>query len=919
MGITILRKEFLQNPREREDIEKLLREVQNVYSNTKNDVKIVVEPTIPTLTKDGPELVTGRPDLLILKDGVLIIVEYKAWKGEEILANLDYMAPWKIRNASGIEVPYGDNQKPPHMQLLDYSDQLAYYIEGRYHSECSSTSFKKSPRVLVYAWIVTQRDSVITDETENDAYVNGFFKSKRFAMFPANEFVNRLRYVQNKDDRAIEIFNDIVRINKPDLVTDLRDLFIERTEYQEEVQCRIPGLDRLLNGTEEEMERGMQIARDFNLRVYADEIFQVWTNSKDVLRRRTAMLTLMNWEWKQTAMNVMLEESLSSGQDELIDLSLEYFNVRGGEAKFLPPLLKLLDNKEWKDKDKVLNALVHLNSGKVPDILISRYEKINSPPLLRMAEFVEKDMRDSKIFRDKTEVEKEIERKHYWHKESLHVWIENCPECRKECRREIYLNRKATALSILKALGSVHSDKSPEFLKGFLKDSLHSIEGLSKSEGENRLWSERRELVMSLVEAATRALIELHDTSASPIVMKLIESMEGDDKDKFIGYYCDLAGKESIDALLRYTKSDDEWISAKAVQALADMKAKESFDELFDLLASNGELSNKKWLPEELVKALILLDPKRYEIRCLRQLKRTDVSIEWKAFVLREGFYIVASRDSIEPLFQLMKEKSLREICIGILTSLNGTYPKDVKDGIERYLDASSTRDKIDSFYIQSDYYETNPELFFDHELEYPKELLPFIFYTYVKSKRSNRVRKFLTSKDEKVRLIAWDALKGHETWEGNWKVFSTDEGAGEGEMIVIDDTILFRRGSSIEPISSGQVKTCKILGMDGLNEVLDIKYVENGIEYRRLLYSEHAIFDSQYERIISVFGTVKAEDLPEDHYLDWYIWNSELFRTATQTRPALFGVGGDERYYRHPSCRIREQECNIDVFGGAS
>lgn len=916
MGVTVFRKGLLKIPEERKDIEKLLKEIINVFSNTKNDIRIILEPTIPTLTKKGPVLVTGKPDLLILKDGVLVIVEYKAWKGEEILANLAYGIPWKIRNVDGAKIPYGDEQNPPHEQLLGYNDRLVEYIKKKYPSNRPRDLQQKYPGVSIFAWVVTKRDSVITDETEENSHFNGLFGSVRFDMFPANEFLDKLKYLGDRNDRASEVFDDIVRINKPVLVTDLRNLFIDRTEYQEEVQCRIPGLEVLLNGTEEEMERGMQIARDFNLRIYADEIFQIWKNSKNVLRRRTAMLTLINWEWKQTAIDSMLEESLSSGQDKLIDLSLEYFNVRGGEAKFLPPLLKLLESRNWKDKDKVLNALVRLNSREVPDILITRFEKTNSPPLLRMAESVEKDRRDSRIFRDRTEEEKGIERKHRFHKEFLQEWVENCPECRRECRGEIYSDRKTTALSIIKALGSVHSNKSPEFLRRFLTDLLQSIEALRKSDEENRYGSEPRYLVMSLAETATRSLIELHDTSASPVVMKLIESIADDDKDKFIRYYCDLAGKESIDALLRYTKSDDEWISAKAVQALADMKAKEKFDELFDLLANNGKLSNKKWLPKELVKALILLDPKRCEIRCLRQLMRADVSIEWKAFVLREGFYTVASRDSIEPLFRLMKDKRLREICVDILTLLYGSYPKDVRDGIERYLEPSSARDKIDSFYIQSDYYETNPEVFFDHELEYSEEQLRFILYTYVKSKRSNRVRKFLKSKDEKVRLIAWDTLKANERWEGNWKVFSTDEGAGESEMIVIDNTIILRRGSSIEQISSGQVKTCKILMMDGLNKVLEIKYVENGVEYRRLLFSEDAIFDSQYERIISVFGTVKTEDLPEDHYLDWYIWNSELFRTGPKTRLALLDVSIYEWYYRHTSCKIREQECNTDVFG---
>ena len=916
MAVKIYRKGFLGTEAEREQAEELLREIQTQFEKLKVDLRILVEPTIPAITANGPELLGNKPDLVILKDGFLVIVELKNWKGE-VFANLAPGKVWEVDSGSGRSIPYGDYQLPPHQQALNYNDQLSHYMYNKFKTPNSGPISKADLGVTLYTWVITARDSAITDETEKDADVNGFFKSKRFKMFPINELPSALRRLVGDNSKGAEVFDDIVNLNSAKPINDLMYLFADREEYEREVQYEIPGIVKLFKGNEEEMARSLQLTREFNMRNYSKEVLQVWKRSTNAQTRRTSMVTLINWGLDQNTIDSMLEEALSSTIEPLVDLSLEYFIVRSGGPKFLDSLTNLLDNDKIKNKEKVLEALARINSPKLPTVLISIYRSLNSPPLLDLAKAIERDHRDSDQSVRLERVESKTKRRHYIHRDFLHTRLKKCSECQRECRSEIYQNRAQLALSIVNALGKIRSWESSDFLRSLLKELTSSVKDMKKTEEYGNCLSTPMLICTKLAEATAISLLELQDRGAAPLVMDLIGAVDEDERGRYVNIYCGLAGPESLDVLIDYAKSSDEWTAAKAIKAIGDLRAEEAFDDLFGILSKSGSSNKKGAVNRALCDVLSELNPTRYETLCLGRLMDDKVPLAWKEMVLKHGFVTAASRHSIEPLFKLM-DGGLRTDCVNALSYLYKSYPKEVKNGVEKYLGTTSEEDRADAFRILYEYYASELEQLFDHESEFPEDVLWSIFYIYQKSNRTNRVRKFLWSENKKAREDAWDILSSEYKWLGEWGIFSVDRGTEQSELVIDGSNLLFKYGSKIEEITPDSVTRCRKVTLDGLNNAVELNYCRNE-HNRRILICHGDRGRDLYAEIMDAIGSKPIEDSDDAYLLDWYIWDTKIFPVKKEQISRQLSRPSMEFYHEFASCKIRTIECTMDSFNEVS
>ena len=84
---------------ERDQMTRLIGYLKREFTNRNEDCTLIIEPHIP-VNFDG-QLVDNKPDALILKDNMLILIEMKGYKGE-IIADCSIGGIWKTKEGAAL-------------------------------------------------------------------------------------------------------------------------------------------------------------------------------------------------------------------------------------------------------------------------------------------------------------------------------------------------------------------------------------------------------------------------------------------------------------------------------------------------------------------------------------------------------------------------------------------------------------------------------------------------------------------------------------------------------------------------------------------------------------------------------------------------------------------------------------------------
>ena len=148
---------MMKNHREREMMKTLVNDLIQRFSDF-DDCTILVEPEF----KDEEFGISLKPDCIIFKDNIFIILELKSWLGEFEIDIEDHV--WEAIGNCELQYYIDKLDEKPDSQVIRYSRAFKELILSKYHKEIQPDKFQKlilKEGEKTVQWAIVLREYVI--------------------------------------------------------------------------------------------------------------------------------------------------------------------------------------------------------------------------------------------------------------------------------------------------------------------------------------------------------------------------------------------------------------------------------------------------------------------------------------------------------------------------------------------------------------------------------------------------------------------------------------------------------------------------------------------------------------------------------------------------------------------------------------
>jgi Nuclease-related domain/PBS lyase HEAT-like repeat len=719
MPFLIYRCGYLSEEHERIQMGRLLGYLEQGFAGRNEDCAIIIEPTIPFGENET------KPDAIIVKDNVFVLIDLKAFEGD-IIADCSYGGVWRSKDGQQLADRNPFSQSGYHrFALLDFL-RAGFVNSGNAPRWALTDDYATDDwiRRHVQSWIITaeaSRPTVTGVDTR---------KFPSFKVIPVESVANSLILIRSPQPLMgltdFRHFLDKLNATRTNRSEWLRGALVEVEDQNSFQGMNAQVTSWIDSGQHGEITRALSRIREMDLKVHVNDVVRICRDKRFADLRKEALLILIDWRYG--ALGKILDEALRDPEAGIVKFALEYL-AGDFHAEASATLLKMLNVGPSE-----LNVLV------IKAIAASGQESACLP----LWEFVQKNLVGTPF-------------------KNFQRWFERAERSMsgdgKKYEEFSQLDRKRLALleltrTAIQALGDLNCRSSIRWLKT-------TVDGPTSIGFESNDYNVLQEIgsdYYSIFASACESLakIGISDSSVRDLLLKRLGASPEVYQDCIIRALGNLGDEAAAPALLQFIRKKKEPVDEDpydplydvAVSALSKLRSVEAFDKLKMFYLEDPLSNSGRWTGE----ALENMDRKKFEKLLLASLASEGISNKNKEEFLR-ALLPIASLDSADALFSLLSNPRLSDFASWILSNLS--KDDSVFKRAMALTDSPDPVEKAGAISVLSDYYIANP-----HELERfeslsasaPVEVRRVVAALYSASKCRERILRYAADADPLVR-----------------------------------------------------------------------------------------------------------------------------------------------------------------------
>lgn len=350
MVFTLYKAGSLGDGKEREQMDQLIRSLNETFQNRPENCRLIIEPKIPYQIDNIKFYKT--PDAIVIKDSVICVIDIKNYYGE-IIADCQLGELWK--NAKGDIIQPWNSKSNPFTQATEYHELIINFL-----SENIFSNEKKWSKQNVFSWIVTGEASTIKINGINQRE-NGFFK-----VIPLDDF-SRTLSIQGTDYKATsENIEKIIKIFEAQKVPIYEWFRVDATEIDIPSKPLVNKITFWMNSDISNNHlKALKYIQELELIQHKRQVLSCFNSSPYEKIRQESLMTLINWQ--DISLGAVFTDALSDSSDSIVNFSLEYLSKYGYPECFdkLHEMLNYISDHHISKVIKAITKSGHKQSGKI--------------------------------------------------------------------------------------------------------------------------------------------------------------------------------------------------------------------------------------------------------------------------------------------------------------------------------------------------------------------------------------------------------------------------------------------------------------------------------------------------------------------------------------------------------------------------
>lgn len=615
MGFRIYKAGNLSKPHEREQMNKLVQYLEREFTNRKEDCTLVIEPYIPAKLRDGNSY-RNKPDALIIKDNVFVLLELKNWTGR-IIADCRREAFWKKDDRPLSE-------RNPFSQAFGHRHSLIDYLILNFVKNSYAPSWSRGDNYSQGEWIASNVDSwVITAENSVIQSIGTEPQSASwFRVMSLEELPNALSMHNCEPILSPSEMNRFIESLGAQLV-HTKDWYRGQITNSSVYVGLIPKIVELIKSEQtDDIISGLKYIKELELNQHIGHVIECWHNKESAQVRQEALSILVDWSYDK--LGIVLNEALNDPQARIVWFALDYL-TKYGYVEPVCTLQKYLETGVTKAKVDAIKGIEISGSPAAQAILLNYANAIlSNKPFVKFQDWKQKYEEHYKKVMARQE-DKEYER--------------------LETERVDLLETSTAAIN---ALGNLSCKQCiPMLMKvidspvdfGFPTNDYQELMSFQFS-------------YFSLFESAVKAIgkLGIGDLQVTQLLINKLKTAPEDFQPYLIQALGMLGDKSAESAIIPFVENPDSYYFYEAAVALSKMRSTASFEYLSKAFLAHSRHHSESYLE----KALANIDPRRFEKLLRQQINIKKDSDDEKRRLLW-SLSPVVSLDSAPMLFSLLK------------------------------------------------------------------------------------------------------------------------------------------------------------------------------------------------------------------------------------------------------------------------
>ena len=747
---------------ERVQTDRLIGYLKREFANRNEDCSIIIEPRIPE--NFNGVIIDRKPDALILKDNMLILIEMKGFNGK-IIADCNMGGIWRTKRGT----PLHQKNRNPFLQAQSYRKLLITHLYENFSKKMflpGNSRNKDFIRGLIAQHV---RSWVITEEASQPVLTGIATKRQLwFKLLPLNKLAQSLVFFRNEPFLPPEEQKRFIKSLKAELVHS--DKWFRGSITESPISdLLIPKItDWIESGNHDDISRALTSIQELDLKNHVNHVVECWHNNLYPDLRKQALLILIDWQYEKVGS--ILNEALNDDSPDIAWFALNYLS-KYGYAETLPTLTDIL--RKGPQKAQVIAVKAIANSGVNSSCAILfdfAKELLANKPFEPFQNWIEQ-IKNNSALRTKGVKDEEFAK-----------------------LQQKKANLSELSITVIRALGTLGCKESIPWIKriidkpselGFETDDYQGLQfipgyfGIFESACES----------LGMLGIGNKPLVEL-------FISKLEKAQE-DFQQCIIQTLGNIGNLNAESALIPFVADRKNFLFYDSVLALSRLRSQKAFKliakaYLHNPLDRNGRLAEQ---------ALAKIAPPRFEGLLLEQIVDMNNSDEQKALFLR-ALLPVASLRSAPVLFSLLENEELSYYSTWILGNLSNN-----SEVFKRAMELTQSKiptEQAHGISILDDYFMENLEKLEKFKpKDAPVEVRRIISSIYYAADARTKLLEYANDADQFVRDNVFFKIASDEMFwgccfvVGHWGAHSRCEIAIDKEVLAIklpDEVLLLSK-----------------------------------------------------------------------------------------------------------------------------
>ena len=712
----------------------LLGYLESEFEQRREECAVIIEPTIPE-SYNGT-VVDRKPDVLVIKDGTLVLLDLKAFEGE-FTADCSPGGQWKGPNGESL---LSSGRGNPFSQARSARVALMKHLAEHYVNKDNAPGWAKRKdggidewvERSIKSWVVTWEGSVPTlvgvDSRGKpiDDRAHPYFK-----ILPVDRVAGGLAYLHG--EAPLMSTSELTR-----LISDLGAVPTNRLDWMRGAlvleTTPPPGLtpritEWMESRDETTISKALERIRELDLKSHLVHVVRCWSGRGSGSLRKASLVILIEWQYGK--LGDVLGAALSDKDKRIVAFSLQFL-TQNSYPETVPTLIQKLTEEGAGEKPTILKALAFSGSS------------LAGPAILSFAknEFAKQPFKEFQHWADTA------------HELYTHDYRSRRAETEAFARRdEARLALISTFRASVEALGDLDFKPATPWLLeivehptsvGFESDDFKNLE-LGDSD------------YYSVFDPACAALgvVGRGNPAVLKILLARLRTSSEDFQELIIRALGDLGDQAAAHSLLPFLDERNKHMSNVAIAALSKLRSPEAFEPLARLYFGDPHSDSARWTAE----ALTNIDSARFEMVLLKSIGDPGVSDDVREAHLRV-LWPLATEVSADTLFSLLANPRF----VGLVPWILGRLCQDGQN-LRRALELASSKDPVEAgaaIETLTDYFVARlTDLDSYQSPDTPVEVRRAVVDVYYVAKSKESLTRFAKDPDESIRDSVFSSFRG--------------------------------------------------------------------------------------------------------------------------------------------------------------